>query len=340
MQLTPEIKQQLAEQKKQCIFCKLISGEIPNAKKVFEDDKTIALLDIYPAVKGHTLFMLKEHYPMPAYVSKEELTHKLSLIPGLSQAIKSAMVRTGMNVFIAMGGVAGQQSYHFMLHLLPREPEDKFFNFLLKRNTKTSEEDKKNISDLLQKILPPSSTSGKSIIPSFLTKSTEAATILYEDEKILCLLPDEASAKGQITVYSKTEERFIEKLSQQDSAHLFETAFQASRAIFEAMRAQGTNILLFSGESDDNPSGRLAIHILPRWQNDSLSGLLWEPKRAAYDLDEIASKIKDKTWKIKFELPVKKEINASAEERVPSVLTSLSHSQQEIMQAIAQMRKS
>ncbi|MBI3290901.1 HIT family protein, partial [Candidatus Falkowbacteria bacterium] len=238
MNLTPELKQQLAEQKKQCIFCKLISGEIPNAKKVFEDGKTIALLDIYPALKGHTLFMLKEHHPMPAYVSLEELTHKLSLIPGLSQAIKSALARTGMNVFIAMGDVAGQQSYHFMIHLLPREPEDKFFNFLLKKNTKTTEEDKKNISDLLRKILPLSGASSKSTIPPFLTKVAEASTILYEDEQILCVLPNQASAKGQITIYSKSEERFIEKLSQQDSVHLFDAAFQASRAVFEAMRAQ------------------------------------------------------------------------------------------------------
>src|SRR3989338_5558177 len=89
MNLSPEIKQQLAEQKKQCIFCKLISGEIPNAKKVFEDDKTIALLDIYPAVKGHTLFMLKEHYPMPAYVSPEDSPQKFSLLPGLSQEKKA-----------------------------------------------------------------------------------------------------------------------------------------------------------------------------------------------------------------------------------------------------------
>ena len=116
MQLTTEIKQQLAAQKAQCIFCKLISKEIPG-KIVFEDDKTIALLDIYPAVKGHTLFMLKEHYPLPVYIPREEFIHKFGLLPGLSKAIKSAMVKTGMNVFMAMGGAAGQQSYHFMIHL-------------------------------------------------------------------------------------------------------------------------------------------------------------------------------------------------------------------------------
>ncbi|HLD79668.1 MAG TPA: HIT domain-containing protein [Candidatus Nanoarchaeia archaeon] len=305
MNLSPEIKQQLAEQKKQCIFCKLISGEIPNAKKVFEDDKTIALLDIYPAVKGHTLFMLKEHYPMPAYVSPEDFTHKFSLLPGLSQAIKAAIVRTGMSVFMAMGGAAGQQSYHFMVHLLPREPEDKFFNFLLKKNSKPSEEDTKLISDLMQKVLLPSS---KGEIPSFLAPIAANSTILYQDEKLLCVLPIAASAKGQVSIYSKTEEKYIEKISQQDCAHLFYVASQVSKVVFEALRAQGTNILLFSGESDDNTSGTLAIHILPRWQDDNLSGLLWEPKKAAYDLDDVASKIKDKTWNIKIEKRSLKEI--------------------------------
>ena len=74
MNLTPEIKAQLAEQKKQCIFCKLISGEM-EAKKVFEDDITIAMVDIHPAIKGHTLFMPKEHYPILPYMPQDEFKH-------------------------------------------------------------------------------------------------------------------------------------------------------------------------------------------------------------------------------------------------------------------------
>ena len=116
MQITPEIKAQLNEQKKQCVFCKIISGEIPG-KKVFEDEQTVAFLDINPAVKGHVLLMLKEHYPMPAYVPGDEFKHKFSLIPGLSKAIKSALVKTGIDVFIAVGGPAGQQMPHFSVHL-------------------------------------------------------------------------------------------------------------------------------------------------------------------------------------------------------------------------------
>ena len=133
MNLSPEIKAQLMEQKKQCIHCKLISGEIPNAKKVFEDSKTTALLDIYPIVKGHTIYLLKEHYPMPAYLSEEEFRHKFALIPQLAKAIKGGMVSTGINLFLAIGGAAGQQSYHLLAHLLPREEGDKFYNFMFKK---------------------------------------------------------------------------------------------------------------------------------------------------------------------------------------------------------------
>ena len=139
MQLTPEIKAQLEEQKKQCVFCKIISGEIPG-KKVFEDNQVIAFLDIYPAVKGHCLLMLKEHYPMPAYIPGEEFKHKFSLIPGLSKAVKSATVKTGIDVFAAVGGAAGQQMPHFAVHLLPRENDDGFFNFLFNKSGENLDE--------------------------------------------------------------------------------------------------------------------------------------------------------------------------------------------------------
>ncbi len=329
MQLTPEIKQQLAAQKAQCIFCKLISQEIPG-KIVFEDDKTIALLDIYPAVKGHTLFMLKEHYPLPVYISREEFIHKFGLLPGLSKAIKSAMVKTGMNVFMAMGGAAGQQSYHFMIHLLPRENEDKFFNFLLKKGVEITSEEEAVLSAAVEKVLGRSVSSGTK--PAFLISITENSTIIYENEKVLCVIPDQSSAKGHLVIYSKAEEKYIERLSQEDSAHLFFTASTAAAMIFEHFKAQGTNILLMSGESDDNLNGRLALHILPRWQNDALQGLVWEPKRPGYNLDEIASKIKDKAWNVKFEGNIKKRINTLKSS------PALPDAQEEIVKAIDMFR--
>ena len=348
MNISPELKQQLAEQKKQCVFCKLISGEMPDAKKVFEDDKTIALLDISPAVKGHTLFMTKEHYPMPAYMPSEEFKQMFSLIPSLGKAVKNAMVRTGLNVFIALGGAAGQQSPHFMVHLLPREDEDGFFNFLFgKKGEVLREEEQKMLAQHLSQIMqnhfarnPAPWHSGAGSIPPFLEKIKAASKTLYEDEKVLCVFPEKSAGKGHLVIYSKMEEKEIEKLSQEDAAHLFSMASLASTAVFEGLKAQGTNILLKSGRCDDNLSGMLEIHILPRWQDDKLQGLMWQPKQASYDLDSIVAKIKDKTWNVKYKKEEKKEKSAEGKKEVkeskPKPLTT---PDEEIIKAIERLRQ-
>ena len=67
------------------------------------------------------------------------------------------------------------------------------------------------------------------------------------------------------------------------------------------MKRFGTNIILKSGTSDDNPSGQLCLHVLPRMNGDNLQSLMWEPKEPKYELKDVAKKIKDKTWVIKEE---------------------------------------
>jgi len=346
MQLTPEIKKQLEEQKKQCVFCKLISGEIPNAKKVFEDDKTIALLDIYPAVKGHVVYMLKEHYPMPAYVPGEEFKHKFSLIPGLSKSLKSAVVKTGINVFMAIGGAAGQQSPHFMVHLLPREDDDGFFNFLFNRKGDgLSENEQKMLQQNLPIMMknhfgrhPAEWHSGNGEIPKHLEDIYNNSKVLYEDEKVLCVIPDKNLTKGHIIIYSKSEEREVEKLSQQDSSHLFFTASLASTAVFEGLQAHATNIILKSGRCEDNPKGKLEIHILPRWQDDKLQGLMWESKQAKYNLDSIAKNIKDKTWNVKYQKEVVDGKKDTKENKLEVKTPPVNSPYEEIMKAIESLR--
>lgn len=324
MQLTPEIKKQLEEQKKQCVFCKLISGEM-EAKKVFEDDKTVAMLDIYPAIKGHTLFMPKEHYPILPYLPPEEFKHFFGLIPQLSKALKEAMVSTGINILIASGGAAGQQSPHFLMHLFPREEGDSFFNFFLKEK-EILEEDKVKIMEhnfplMMQNHFqrnPANWHKGEGERPDFLKGLIERGTVLYEDEKVLCLLPQEGFVKGHLEIYSKVEESLIENLSEDDSAHLFFTASLAATLVFEGLKVQGTNTILKSGTSDDNLNGKLCVHILPRMQDDGLNKtLLWQPKQPAYDLNSIAEKIKDKAWKIKCN-EKSKEIESKEENKQES----------------------
>lgn len=111
------------EIKANCPFCKIIAGEIPS-KKVYEDEKMIAILDINPANKGHVLVMPKDHYPILPTVPPEIFKHLFNKTKKLMTSMRKALIVPKVTVFVANGGVAGQQSPHFLYHLIPRESGD------------------------------------------------------------------------------------------------------------------------------------------------------------------------------------------------------------------------
>ncbi|MFC1822477.1 HIT family protein [Thermodesulfobacteriota bacterium] len=105
-----------------CIFCKIIKGEIP-CFKVYEDDKVLAFEDINPAAEGHTLLISKNHAPNLWEISGEDLTaiHLASQKVGL--AIKEALNTEGVAALQLNGRGANQVVMHYHLHLVPRLPE-------------------------------------------------------------------------------------------------------------------------------------------------------------------------------------------------------------------------
>ncbi|MGE0793012.1 MAG: HIT domain-containing protein [Candidatus Woesearchaeota archaeon] len=111
-------------QKQNCIFCKIIAGQIPG-KKVYEDDKILAILDIRPATKGHVIVMPKEHYPILPLVPPDTFKHMFKMSKIIANSAKKSMLSQGASIFIANGMVAGQQSPHFLFHIIPREKGDK-----------------------------------------------------------------------------------------------------------------------------------------------------------------------------------------------------------------------
>ncbi|MBI4453976.1 HIT domain-containing protein [Candidatus Woesearchaeota archaeon] len=123
MQLTSEQQQALEAQKAQCPFCKIIKGEIPS-KVVYDDEVITAILDINPANKGHLLVMPKEHYPILPLIPPQTFESLAVKVKQLSKAVKEGMLVFGDTIFIANGAAAGQQSQHFMLHIIPREEND------------------------------------------------------------------------------------------------------------------------------------------------------------------------------------------------------------------------
>lgn len=123
MELSAEQKAALEEQKKSCIFCRIVAGDAPS-KKVFEDDLVLAVLDISPACKGHILVLPKEHYPIMPLIPQKTFEHLFLRVKDLSYCTKQGLLCDGTTVFIANGGAAGQQSQHFLLHLIPRDKGD------------------------------------------------------------------------------------------------------------------------------------------------------------------------------------------------------------------------
>lgn len=120
-QLTPE---QITEmQKKNCIFCRIIAGEL-ESKKVFENEQFLAILDIRPAAPGHVLLLPKEHVPILPLLPEEQLLNMFRLVTELSSAVQEAMIAQRTTVFIASGYAAGQQAPHLIFHIIPREKGD------------------------------------------------------------------------------------------------------------------------------------------------------------------------------------------------------------------------
>lgn len=102
-----------------CIFCKIINGEIPSAK-VYEDDHVYAFLDISQVTKGHTLIIPKTHtkniYEAPANVASEFFAR----VPKIANAIKAAYQPIGMNLLNNNEKPADQSVFHLHIHLIPR----------------------------------------------------------------------------------------------------------------------------------------------------------------------------------------------------------------------------
>ncbi len=120
-------------QKKQCIFCQIVSGKI-QAKKIYEDDHIVAILDINPANPGHTLLITKEHYSIMPQIPDDEIAHVFMVAKSLSNSMLRSIDAQGTNIIVANGIAAGQRAQHFMAHIIPRKENDGV-NFILPQKT-------------------------------------------------------------------------------------------------------------------------------------------------------------------------------------------------------------
>ncbi len=108
-----------------CIFCKIVNGEIPS-EKVYEDEGVFAFLDIKPFTNGHTLIIPKKHYDN-IFDIPEELLSKIAIVSKkVSGKLKEKLEADGISIAISNGKVAQQDIFHFHLHVIPRYAKDNF----------------------------------------------------------------------------------------------------------------------------------------------------------------------------------------------------------------------
>ena len=106
-----------------CIFCKIVKGEIPSSK-VYENDKFLAFLDIMPLNKGHTLVIPKKHYETVLDIPEEGLKEMSIIIQKITKALSLAIAPDGYNVFCNNKKAAGQEVPHLHFHIAPRFTND------------------------------------------------------------------------------------------------------------------------------------------------------------------------------------------------------------------------
>lgn len=130
-----------------CIFCKIVSKEVPS-KIVYEDSDVLAFLDISQVSKGHTLVIPKKHYENVLDTPKDTLLKVISVAKDLGNKYKEILKADGINFMNASGKEAQQSVFHLHFHVVPRYKNDNL-DLWFKGNPKAKEE----IEETYKKIL-------------------------------------------------------------------------------------------------------------------------------------------------------------------------------------------
>ena len=129
-----------------CVFCKIIAGEIP-CFKLHEDDDTLAFMDINPASEGHALVIPKEHSADVHGISDAAISSTVVTAKKIASAIEKTLNPGGMNLVQCNGPAAAQSVLHFHMHVLPRHQGDE-----LKLNWGLEPGDMNAIGELAERI--------------------------------------------------------------------------------------------------------------------------------------------------------------------------------------------
>ena len=102
-----------------CIFCKIVSGDIPSVK-VYEDDRVFAFMDINPLNEGHLLIIPKTHAATIHEITEADFAAVMSATQKLAAAVKKVLNPDGINLMQLNGEAANQVVPHLHVHIVPR----------------------------------------------------------------------------------------------------------------------------------------------------------------------------------------------------------------------------
>ena len=106
-----------------CIFCKIIEGEIPS-KTLFENDEFKVIFDISPASKGHVIILPKYHAANIFELPEEVTAKAFVLAKKIATVLKEVLNCDGVNILQNNGEAAGQTVFHLHIHVIPRYKDD------------------------------------------------------------------------------------------------------------------------------------------------------------------------------------------------------------------------
>ncbi|MDN5894496.1 MAG: HIT family protein [Nocardioides sp.] len=103
----------------ECTFCSIVAGDLPSTK-VYEDDRTVAFMDINPASRGHSLVVPKEHSVDLLEIGADDMAACMQTAQKLAGDAKTKLGADGVNLLNCCGADAWQTVFHFHIHVIPR----------------------------------------------------------------------------------------------------------------------------------------------------------------------------------------------------------------------------
>ena len=114
-----------------CLFCRIVAGEVP-AHRVYDDDRTVAFMDINPTNRGHVLVVPRTHSADLHDIDSDDLAACMNTAKHIAGWQRSRLKADGVNVLQSTGRAASQVVFHFHVHVIPRYEGDGTINPLMR----------------------------------------------------------------------------------------------------------------------------------------------------------------------------------------------------------------